>query len=115
MCVVPVSFSLDVRLLRSQQESRASVFVSRANQGFEAKAYCQVVDPTRRTTSFHDEKVEFVFFEHGLQVVSLGRSVQEGMFPRFRIKKSTHGIEFAKVECENFHSSCPLGLGLEIM
>ena len=54
-----------------------------------------------------------MFFEQGLQVASFGRNVQEGMFPRFRTKKATHGIEFAKVECENF--ICPLGLGLEIM
>ncbi len=37
------------------------------------------------------------------------------MFPRFRIKKATRRIEFTKGECENFHSCCPLGLGLEIL
>jgi hypothetical protein len=32
--------------------------------------------------------------------------IEEGVYSSFRVKEAVHGIELAKVKCENFQSSC---------
>ena len=107
MCVVLVCLAFDVRPL-------PGIFVGRADECFEPQADCQVVDPARRTTGFHDDEVNFVFLKDCGEVLSVSGSIKEFMFTSFRVEKAAHGIEFTEVQSENFHSSfCPTGLGLE--
>ena len=104
--VVLVSFSFDVAPL-------PGVFVSGTDERFLPKAYGEVVDPARRTASFHDNEVAFSLLEKSCKVVSFGSSVDELMFARSGIINATHGIELAEVKSENDHQFCSLGLGLE--
>ena len=70
---------------------------------FQSQANGQVIDPARGTAGFHDDQVDFVFLEDGRQVVSVGNRVEEFVFSSFGVEKAAPGLEFAEVECENFH------------
>ena len=90
------------------------VFVGGADECFEAETLSQVVDPTGRPASFHDDQIDFVLvlLEDGGEVVSIGSGIEERMFASFGVIKAAHGIEFAEVESENLHDYSALGLGL---
>ncbi len=93
-----------------------SIFVGGADESFESETHCKIVDPSGGSTSFHDDEVDLVLvlFEDGGEVVSIGGRVKKRVFSSFGVEKAAHGIELTEVESENFHSYCPLGLGLEI-
>ncbi len=59
------------------------VFIGGANKGLVAEAFCQVIDPSRRSACFHDNEVDFVFPEESLKVIPFGSGVEEGMFTSF--------------------------------
>ena len=44
-----------------------------------------------------------MFFEDGGEIDSVGRRIEERVFPSFCVKKAAHGIELTEVESENFH------------
>lgn len=95
-CVILVGLAFDVGPL-------PSIFVCRTDECGEVVALGQIVDPAGRSAGLHDDEVDFVLFEDRVQVIPLGRCVQECVFPSFSVKKAAHGIEFAEIKSENFH------------
>ena len=71
----------------------------------------QVMDPTRGAARLHDDQIKLVVLEDRREIIAVCGGGQEFVFSGFGVKKAAHGIELAKIECENFHSLCPSGLG----
>lgn len=89
------------------------VFVGRADKRLKVVALGQIVDPAGRSTGLHDDDVDFMFSEDCLQVIPLGGSVKEGMFPSFRVKQQHMVLNLPRSRARIFMIGCSLGLGLE--
>lgn len=72
-----------------------------ADEGFELIADRQIVDPSREAASFQDDQIAFVFLVEGVEVVSFGGCVKEGVSSGLRIQEAAHGIELTKNENDN--------------
>ena len=96
-------------------ENPVSVFVGGADESFQALADGQVVDPAEGAACVHNEKVDFVVFEHGLKVVPIGGSVLKRVLAVFGLEKAAHGIEVTEIQRENFHCKSFLGFGVGIL
>lgn len=57
----------------------------------------------------------FVPLENSREIVAIRCSIVEGVFSSFCVEEAAHGIELTKVKSENFHVSCSMGLGLEML
>ena len=51
------------------------------------------MDPSRGSTGFHDDEIDFVFLEDSGEVSPIGSCVEESVFPSFGVEKAAHGIE----------------------
>lgn len=71
----------------------------------------QIIDPSRGATCFHNDDVDFVFFEEGVEVISFGGSVQKRVLSGFGVEKAAHGIELTEIQSENFQGMSLLGFG----
>ncbi len=49
-----------------------------------------------------------MLLEDRREVVSIGGRVEKRVFSSFGVEKAAHGIEFTKIESENFHGCCVL-------
>ena len=58
-------------------ENPVSVVVGGADESFQALADGQVVDPAEGAACVHNEKVDFVVFEHGLKVVPIAGQISK--------------------------------------
>jgi hypothetical protein len=96
-------------------ENPASVFVGGADESFQVVADGRVVDPVGGAACVHNEKVDFVVFEHGLKVVPIGGSVLKRVLAVFGVEKAAHGIEVTEIQRENFHCKSFLGFGVGIL
>lgn len=94
--VVFVRLAFDVRPL-------PSVFVGRADEGFVSLAASQIVDPARRSTSFHDNQIDGAFLEDSGEILSVSSRIEDRSFTSNSIEKAAHGIELAEIEGENLH------------
>ena len=66
-------------------------------------------------TSFHDDEVRWIFFEDSGQVVPVRRGIDKLIIASYCVKIAAHGIEFAEIKSENFHSLVFLGFGVGIL
>jgi hypothetical protein len=57
----------------------------------------QIVNPARRTASFHHNQIDFVTLEDGRQIVAVGSYFEELVFSSFLIEKAAHSLELANV------------------
>ncbi len=72
-----------------------------SNECFESKADRKVIDPSGGSAGFHDNEIDFVFFEDSGEVIPIGCGVEKRVFPSFGVEKAAHGIELTEVESEN--------------
>ena len=84
--VVFVRFAFDVG-------PSPSIFVGRADEGFESEADREIIDPSGGSAGFHDNKIDFVLFEDSGEVIPIGCGVEKRVFPSFGVEKAAHGIE----------------------
>ena len=84
-------------MLAFHVEPGPGVFVGRADESLEFKALGKIVDPTRRATSFDDDKFGRIGFEDFREIITIGGSIDELMFASFCVKVAAHGIEFTEV------------------
>lgn len=71
----------------------------------------QVVDPAGGAARFHNDEIDFVFLEEGVEVISFGGSVQKRVLSGFGVEKAAHGVEFSEIQSENFQGMSLLGFG----
>ena len=71
----------------------------------------QVVDPAGGAARFHNDEIDFVFLEEGVEVISFGGSVQKRVLSGFGVEKAAHGIELTEIQSENFQGMRFLGFG----
>lgn len=96
---------------RSLVENPPSVFVGGADESFKAVADGQVVDPAGGAARVHNDEIDFVFLEEGVEVISFGGSVQKRVLSGFGVEKAAHGVEFSEIQSENFQGMSLLGFG----
>ncbi len=70
MSIVLVGLSFDVN-------PPPGVLVGGANKGLQSQADGQVVDPAGGPAGFHDDEIDFVVFEDGCEIVSIGCGVEK--------------------------------------
>ena len=71
----------------------------------------QVVDPAGGAARVHNDEIDFVFLEEGVEVISFGGSVQKRVLSGFGVEKAAHGIELTEIQSENFQGMRFLGFG----
>lgn len=71
----------------------------------------QVVDPAGGAARVHNDEIDFVFLEEGVEVISFGGSVQKRVLSGFGVEKAAHGVEFSEIQSENFQGMSLLGFG----
>ena len=90
----------------------ASVFVGGADESFQVVADGRVVDPVGGAACVHNEKVDFVVFEHGLKVVPISGSVLKRVLAVFGVEKQHMVLKLPRSRGRIFIVKASLGLGL---
>ena len=68
----------------------------------------EIVDPSGRSASFHDDEISLMLLEDGREVIAIGGGIEKLVFASFCVEEAAHGIEFTEIEGENFHVTSPL-------